>query len=82
MKSVGELEKLRQSLNIPEQSIGVIKPQEIRNIRKCLKLTQTDFGLLFNVSFATISRWEIGDRKPSSASVREQLLILKKRFEE
>ena len=39
--------------------------EAIKNLRNKLILTQTEFGKLFGVSFATVNRWEGGKFKPT-----------------
>lgn len=36
----------------------------LKNFRKELRLSQTEFGKLFNVATTTISQWEKGTREP------------------
>lgn len=43
-----------------------MKPDQIRQIRKALSLTQQQFAELLGVSFVTLNRWENGQSKPSS----------------
>ena len=43
-------------------------PQDIRNIRKRLHLTQQEFGRLIGCSAKTVSSWESGYRNPSGAA--------------
>lgn len=43
-----------------------MSPEEIRALRERLGLSQTEFGqLLGNVHQNTVSRWEIGQRRPN-----------------
>jgi putative transcriptional regulator len=39
-------------------------PDEIKAIRKKLKLTQREFAAVFRVGLGTIRHWERGDRSP------------------
>lgn len=39
--------------------------EAIKKLRNKLILTQTEFGKLFGVSFATVNRWEGGKFKPT-----------------
>jgi len=41
-----------------------ITPEQIRLVRNKLKLTQTEFSKLLQVSRETIARWENGDQQP------------------
>jgi DNA-binding transcriptional regulator YiaG len=42
-----------------------MKPDEIRQLRESIGLTQDDFGRLLDVSQKQISRWERGSSKPN-----------------
>ncbi len=42
-----------------------MSPNEIRNLRFKLKLTQEDFARLLGLRVATVNRWENGVTKPS-----------------
>jgi putative transcriptional regulator len=44
-------------------------PNDIKVLRKKLKLTQTAFGYLLSVSFVTVNRWEQGKFKPNRSSI-------------
>ena len=55
-------------------------PQQIKKIRKSLKLTQAEFAQLFGVHAMTISKWERGCLEPSPyqfALIREFKLAIK-----
>ena len=43
-----------------------MKPDDIRDLRKKLDLTQQQFAQLLGVSFVTLNRWENGQSKPSA----------------
>lgn len=46
-------------------------PEAIRKLRNKLILTQTEFGELFGVSFATVNPWESGRFKPTTKLKRK-----------
>ena len=46
------------------------KPQQIKDIRARLGLTQGLLGGIVGVSTKTVEAWEIGYRKPSSSAMR------------
>jgi transcriptional regulator with XRE-family HTH domain len=46
-------------------------PQEILDIRKKLKMSQTRFAELLGVSFATVNRWENGRNIPSALAIEK-----------
>lgn len=45
--------------------------EAIKKLRNKLILTQTEFGELFGVSFATVNRWEAGKFKPTTKLKRK-----------
>ena len=51
----------------------------IRETRKKLKLTQTEFGNLFGIPMRTIQEWEYGHRKAPSYVLKMMEEILKSR---
>ena len=57
----------------------------VRELRQLLDLTQEEFANSLEVSFSTISRWERGVAKPSSATsklIETKLIELGERGEE
>lgn len=57
-----------------------IRPQEVREIRRHLKVSQAVFARLLNVPVVTEASWEVGRRNPSGAALR-LLQIAKKKPE-
>jgi putative transcriptional regulator len=47
-----------------------ILPQEVRSIRRKMKVSQAVFARLLNVPVVTEASWEIGRRNPSGAALR------------
>ncbi len=47
-----------------------IRPQEVRAIRRRLKVSQAVFARLLNVPVVTEASWEVGRRNPSGAALR------------
>ena len=43
---------------------AVVKPEEIRAVRRSLGYSQTEFGALFRVSQPAVAGWERGTKKP------------------
>ncbi len=41
-----------------------LKPMDIREVRKKLNLSQSDFALMIGVSLSTFQNWEQGRRRP------------------
>ena len=56
-------------------------PQEIKNLRLKLMMTQTEFAKLVGVSFLSINRYENGKSKPTF-KVQKKLTELKAKMEE
>lgn len=54
-----------------------IMPEEVRAIRRKMKVSQAVFARLLNVPVVTEASWEIGRRNPSGAALR--LLQIAKR---
>lgn len=53
-----------------------MNPEEIKALRKKLKLSQEGMGHLIGVSFTTINRWEKGKRKPIPLALAKLKQIL------
>lgn len=47
-----------------------IRPEEVRAIRRKMKVSQAVFARLLNVPVVTEASWEIGRRNPSGAALR------------
>jgi putative transcriptional regulator len=47
-----------------------IRPEEVREIRRRLKVSQAVFARLLNVPVVTEASWEVGRRNPSGAALR------------
>lgn len=54
-----------------------IRPEEVRAIRRRMKVSQAVFARLLNVPVVTEASWEVGRRHPSGAALR--LLQIAKR---
>lgn len=54
----------------------------LKNLRKELNLSQKDVAQSLNVSFKTISHWELGYSEPSICQIIKLKEILKASFEE
>lgn len=57
-----------------------LTPQEIKDIRRSYRLTQSGFAGLLGISFGTYKNWEIGHRTPTSPAVA--LLIVARDYPE
>ncbi len=49
----------------------------IKKLRHKLILTQTEFGELLDVSFATVNRWETGKHEPTTKIKRKIVQLCK-----
>ena len=47
-----------------------IRPGEVRDIRRKMKVSQAVFARLLNVPVVTEASWEVGRRNPSGAALR------------
>jgi len=56
-------------------------PEEIKNIRKSLALTQGEFADALNVTHETVGYWEIGARIPNSTSVNKIKMLIENNSE-
>lgn len=45
-------------------------PEEVRQLRARLHMSQGEFAVLVNVTMATVASWEQGRRPPSAAAAR------------
>ena len=45
-------------------------PEFVKNLRKDLKLSQSDLAKALNVNFTTINRWENGHVTPSNLAMK------------
>ncbi len=41
-----------------------LTPEEIKEVRRGLRLTQKEFAVVFRVGLGTVRHWERGDRRP------------------
>ena len=46
-------------------------PEEIKNIRLKLRMSQMRFAVILNVNVKTISNWELGITPPSRKNVKK-----------
>lgn len=56
-------------------------PEEIKNIRLKMMMTQTEFAELLGISFASVNRYENGKSSPTF-KVQRKLTELKAKMEE
>jgi len=55
-----------------------MKPEEIKNLRKRLKLSQEKFADLVDVTRSTVARWEGKKQRPTRLAVRRLNRLLRK----
>lgn len=55
-----------------------LTPEEIRNIREREQVSQSVFSHYLNVKAGIISKWELGERKPSGASLKLLSIVSEK----
>ncbi|MFT4552696.1 MAG: putative transcriptional regulator [Chlamydiales bacterium] len=48
-----------------------IFPQQVKDLRKYLKISQKDLAHALGVSFATVNRWENGKTAPSRLALNQ-----------
>ena len=58
-----------------------MKPEDIQNLRKRVKMSQAVFAAYLNTSVSTVQKWEIGEKKPSGIALKLLNLIEKKGLE-
>ena len=63
IKSVRQAGKIKRGES-PSSRAFKFDPENIRQIRKDLGLSQSEFSLLIGVSTATLQNWEQGRRQP------------------
>lgn len=58
-----------------------LSPKQILQVRKRAGVSQAVFAQYLNVSVASISKWEQGQKKPSGASLKLLTIVQKKGLE-
>jgi putative transcriptional regulator len=74
-RRMGEFEALCK-LDVP-----ALNARQIKALRKNLRVSQPVFAALLNTSTSTVQKWEIGDKKPGSPSLKLLNLIERKGIE-
>lgn len=62
-------------------NIADMPSQRIKSLREKANVSQAVFAAVLNISVSTVQKWEIGDKKPSGASLKLLNLIERKGFE-
>jgi putative transcriptional regulator len=65
VKQAGEIRRGEK----PASRTFTFLPEDIKEVRAQLGLTQADFALLIGVSVATLRNWEQGRRKPDGPAM-------------
>lgn len=52
--------------------------EEIKSLRKKLKLNQAQFAKKLDVDYSTISKWESGERRPGRRSIKSLARLIRK----
>ncbi len=63
VKSVRQAGKIKRG-RLAASRMSAFQPDDIREIRARLRLSQSEFALLIGVSVATLQNWEQGRRHP------------------
>jgi putative transcriptional regulator len=63
VKSVRQAGKVKRGETAPSRTFR-FEPEDVRQIREDLGLSQSEFALLIGVSVATLRNWEQGRRRP------------------
>ncbi|OWT64159.1 hypothetical protein CEY11_05655 [Candidimonas nitroreducens] len=63
------------------EPIPAYDSEEIRTMRKKLKVSQAVLAAILNTSVSTIRKWEQGDKKPSGPSLKLLNLLDRKGLE-
>ena len=63
IKSVRQAGKVKRGESAPSR-VFTFEPEDVRQIRKDLGLSQSEFALLIGVSVGTLQNWEQGRRQP------------------
>ena len=58
-----------------------LQPEEIRQIREKSHVSQAVFAAMLNTSLSTVQKWEIGQKRPTSAALKLLQLVQAKGLE-
>ena len=62
VSSIREAGKIRRGEMKPSR-VTIIKPVDIKNVRRRMNKSQAEFALMIGVSVSTLQRWEQGRRR-------------------
>lgn len=75
------LRRMSEFDSLCQLSIADMPSQRIKSLREKANVSQAVFAAVLNISVSTVQKWEIGDKKPSGASLKLLNLIERKGFE-
>jgi len=68
LESVKQMNEIRAGKRKPAK-ITRFEKNEITEVRRKLKMTQTQFATAFGISVSTLRNWEQGHRNPTGAAI-------------
>ena len=68
LESVKQMNEIRAGKRKPAK-ITRFEKNEITELRRKLKMTQTQFATAFGISVSTLRNWEQGHRNPTGAAI-------------
>jgi len=58
-----------------------LKPEQIKQIRESVHVSQAVFAALLNTSVSTVQKWEIGQKRPTGTALKLLHLVQKRGLE-
>lgn len=68
LESVKQMNEIRAGKRKPAK-VTRFEKNEITEVRRKLKMTQTQFATAFGISVSTLRNWEQGHRNPTGAAI-------------
>ncbi len=68
IESVKQMNEIRAGKRKPAK-VTRFEKNEITDVRRKLKMTQTQFATAFGISVSTLRNWEQGHRNPTGAAI-------------
>lgn len=68
LESVKQMNEIRAGKRKPAK-VTCFEKNEITEVRRKLKMTQTQFATAFGISVSTLRNWEQGHRNPTGAAI-------------
>ena len=63
-----EAVKVAKGRSAPKTTYVMVTPEEIKAIRRKIRMSQSEFASTFHLSIETIKGWEQGKRRPDAAA--------------